>query len=159
MRFGFAVLAVAVGAAAAGAPPSRTSSRLVAAPCNSRIQTGVLPPWASGGFSDPDPRIPHVLGGSRRIVAILFGYPLLSPPSPRRSNKILWVSRRTPDGSALRIRARRMNGSTAVGSPVTRRVRGGPGPSIINLPAPGCWRLTLRWSGRTDTLDLNYRRR
>jgi hypothetical protein len=33
---------------------------------------------------------------------------------------------------------------------------GGPGPSIVNLPSPGCWKLTLRWSGRVDTLDLEY---
>ena len=37
-----------------------------------------------------------------------------------------------------------------------RTVAGGPGPSIINLPASGCWRLTLRWSGRADSLDLAY---
>jgi hypothetical protein len=39
---------------------------------------------------------------------------------------------------------------------VSRTVLGGPGPSIINLPASGCWRLTLRWSGRVDSLDLDY---
>jgi hypothetical protein len=52
-----------------------------------------------------------------------------------------------------------MNGSTLVGAPVTRKVFGGPGPSIINLPSAGCWRLTLRWSGRSDSLDLQYQRR
>jgi len=30
---------------------------------------------------------------------------------------------------------------------VNRLVRGGPGPSIINLPTAGCWRLALRWAG------------
>jgi hypothetical protein len=120
---------------------------------------GVLPVWARGGFSDPKPRIPHVLGRSQRIVAILFGYPLRSPPRAGRSNKILWVSRTTPNASALRIRAQRMNGSSPVGAPVARKVAGGPGPSIINLPSAGCWRLALRWSGQTDTLDLQYRRR
>jgi hypothetical protein len=42
---------------------------------------------------------------------------------------------------------------------VVRVVVGGPGPSGINLPSPGCWRLTLQWSGRTDHLDLEYRSR
>jgi hypothetical protein len=37
-------------------------------------------------------------------------------------------------------------------------VRGGPGPSIVDLPSPGCWALTLRWSGHVDHLDLEYRR-
>ncbi len=140
-------LAVAAPATAAGSP------------CDARIDTGVVPVWARAGFSDPKPRIAHVLGARRDIVAILFGYPLLSPPSKLRNNKILWVSRRklTPL-SDLRIRAQRMVGSRAAGQPVVRMIAGGPGPSIVDLPAPGCWRLTLRWSGYTDTLDLAYRR-
>ena len=117
---------------------------------------GALPTWARGAFSDP--RIPHVVGKSRRIVAILFGYPLRSPPRRQRRNKILWVAGRTPDASALRIRAQRMSGYMPIGSAVHRKVSGGPGPSIINLPSPACWRLTLHWSGRSDSLDLSYRR-
>jgi hypothetical protein len=35
-------------------------------------------------------------------------------------------------------------------------VPGGPGPSIIDLPAPGCWTLHLSWSGHTDKLKLHY---
>ena len=104
--------------------------------------------------------MPHVLGRSKRIVAIVFGYPLLSPPSPTRTNKILWVARApTQPLSDLRISARMMRGAHVSRRVVERRVRGGPGPSIINLPAAGCWRLTLRWSGRIDTLDLVYARR
>ena len=34
--------------------------------------------------------------------------------------------------------------------------RAAPGPSIINLPAPGCWTLHLSWSGHTDQLKLHY---
>jgi hypothetical protein len=41
--------------------------------------------------------------------------------------------------------------------PVRRTVAGGPGPSIVDLPAAGCWRLALTWSGHTDTMDLVYR--
>jgi hypothetical protein len=35
-------------------------------------------------------------------------------------------------------------------------VPGGPGPSVIDLPAPGCWTLRLSWSGHTDELKLRY---
>ena len=28
--------------------------------------------------------------------------------------------------------------------------------SIIDLPQPGCWRLSLTWPGKTDTIDLVY---
>jgi hypothetical protein len=58
--------------------------------------------------------------------------------------------------SDLRIRARRTAGRA--GAAVARVVVGGRGPSGIHLPAPGCRRLTLRWSG-TDELDLQYAHR
>ncbi|MGZ4412468.1 MAG: hypothetical protein ACXVY8_10090 [Gaiellaceae bacterium] len=112
------------------------------------VLRGSLPLWARGGFHPPTQRIPHVLGRSGGIVAVLFAYPLLSPPPKTHANKILWVSR-VPVNSLtnLRIHARRMLGSRALGAPVTRIVRGGPGPSIVDLPVPGCWRLSLRWAG------------
>ena len=125
--------------------------------CKPRVVTGVLPVWARGGFSDPKPRMPHALSAGGKLAAILWVDPLLSPRAKNHSNKILWVARGATDpGSDLRIRAQRMNGATLVGSPVARKVMGGPGPSIINLPAPGCWRFTLRWSGQIDTLDFAY---
>jgi hypothetical protein len=128
------------------------------AACHSAVSKGVLPTWARTGFSDPRPKLPHVLGQSNEIAALIFGYPLRSPPGKTHSNKILWVSRQAVKPlSDLRIRAQRMRGTRRVGRHVVRVVRGGPGPSGINLPAPGCWRLTLSWSGRTDRLDLEYR--
>jgi len=129
----------------------------VGRPCLSRISFGVLPVWARAGFSDPQPRLPHVVGRAGRIAALVFGYPLLSPPSRVRANKILWVARISPlSPSNLRISAQRMKGTGKLGRPVERLVVGGPGPSIIDLPAAGCWRFTLAWSGRADSLDLNY---
>jgi hypothetical protein len=111
---------------------------------------GVLPEWARTGFSDSEPRIEHVIGDDGRIAAIIFG-PLSSPPLPDRGNKILWVSRDPVQPlSDLQIRAEHD------GEVVTRVVRGGPGPSGIDLPAAGCWHMTLRWSGRSDTLALRY---
>ena len=117
----------------------------------------MLPVWARSGFSDPKPRMPYRLGRAGRIAAILWADPLRSPPPQDHNNKILWVSHApaTP-GSDLRISAQRMAGSTPIGRLVARSVMGGPGPSIINLPAAGCWRLTLRWSHTTDVLDLRY---
>jgi hypothetical protein len=128
------------------------------APCRAHVRFGVLPAWARAGFSDPRPKMPHVLGRSGDITAVVFGYPLLSRPAVNRSNKILWVSRtRTRPFSDLRIAAQRMVGRHELGRPVARRIIGGPGPSIVDLPAPGCWRMTLRWSGHRDELDLRYR--
>jgi hypothetical protein len=42
------------------------------------------------------------------------------------------------------------------GETADRKVTGGPGPSIIDLPRAGCWRLTLRWADYTDEMDLVY---
>ena len=30
------------------------------------------------------------------------------------------------------------------------------GAGMVDLPAAGCWRLTMRWSARSDGLDLRY---
>jgi hypothetical protein len=116
------------------------------------VDRGVLPAWARTGFSDPEPKMPHVVGERGRIAAVLFGDPLIAPPSPDRSNKILWVSRETPDPPAqLTIRATQGDRS------VTRTVD--VGPSFVDLPA-GCWRLSLSWTGgHEDTLDLAYAER
>jgi hypothetical protein len=142
---------LAAGAAASGAPHASP------APCRPHVVAGVLPTWARTGFSDPRPQMPYVLSRNGRIAGILWANPLSSPPAGDHSNKILWISH-YPDRptSDLRISAQRMRGSRAVGAPVGRTVTGGPGPSIIDLPRPGCWRLGLRWSGRVDTLDLRY---
>jgi hypothetical protein len=149
LALGFALSALLLAPAA--------GSRPVVGACSASVDHRVLPPWARGGFSDPKPRMPHVLGRSGRIAAILFGYPLRSPPWPRRANKILWVSRtaiETP--TALWIHAQRMEGDRPVGEPAERVLAGGPGPSYVNLPQPGCWRLTVSWAGRRDVLDLGY---
>jgi hypothetical protein len=151
--------ASAAGPASAGTrPESARPPTASARACHSTVRHGVLPTWARTGFSDPRPRLPHVLGRSGAIAALVFGYPLHAPPLEDRGNKILWVSRRAVKPlSDLRIRAQLMRGQRRVGRPVIRVVVGGPGPSGINLPSPGCWRLTLQWSGRTDQLDLEYR--
>jgi hypothetical protein len=129
----------------------------VSSACHPQISHSVIPEWARAGFSGPHPRIPYVLGRSGRIVAILFGYPLRSPVAPHRNNKILWVSRTPPTTStALWIRAQRMVGGQPTGAPIEHVVRGGPGPSYVDVPQPGCWRLTLNWAGRRDSLDLAY---
>jgi len=116
-----------------------------------------LPDWARAGFSDAEPKAAHVVGTLGEVAAILFGDPLSAPPSGEHTNKILWVARRgSAMASDLEISAQRMDGSGLIDDPVERRVQGGPGPSIIDLPDAGCWRMTLRWADRTDSLDLEY---
>jgi hypothetical protein len=95
--------------------------------------------------------MPHVLGRGGEITAILFGYPLASPPRPGDdpANKVLWVPRETPQTfTKLSITARQ--GARTVKRTVDL------GPSYVDLPAAGCWHLTLAWAGHEDTLDLEY---
>jgi hypothetical protein len=99
--------------------------------------------------------MPHVMGEAGNIVAILWADrdALHSPSLHDRSNKILWVSRipfAAPD--PLVITATLAGGTRTV----TVSVPGGPGPSTIDLPAPGCWTFHLSWSGHTDELKLRY---
>jgi len=93
-----------------------------------------------------------------RIAAVLAALALAAGEEPGQQGPV--VSRRPiepPD--KLRIRAQRMHGDRPVGEHLVRVIDGGPGPSYLNLPTHGCWRLTLRWSGRSDELDLDFLRR
>jgi hypothetical protein len=128
----------------------------VTVPCAPRVTFGVIPRWARSGFSG-SPKMRYALGRDHEIAGLLFAYPLESPPPPGQDNKILWVARH-PDtsGADLHIHAVRMVGARPVGAPVRQVVARGPGPSIINLPKPGCWRFTLSWAGNVDALDLRY---
>lgn len=152
-----AVVVLGLVAIVLGGCGSGHIERKAASACHSKVRYDALPTWARAGFTNPTAPVRHVLGASRDIVAILFGYPLLSPPSTGHRNKILWVSRLdTTPGSDLHIVAQRMAAARPSGSPVKGTVMGGPGPSIINLPSPGCWRLALRWSGHVDHVDVQY---
>ena len=155
MRTSGVVGALAVVTVVAGAVPA--GARSDTSRCHSQVSRAVLPIWARGGFSGPQPRMPHAVGRSGQIAAIVFGYPLRSPPAQGRNNKILWVSRTQAKTIApFWIRAQRMDGARPVGAPVRHIVSTGPGPSIVDLPEAGCWRFTLSWSGRKDSLDLAY---
>ncbi|MFG1779977.1 hypothetical protein ACGFIG_26545 [Micromonospora sp. NPDC049048] len=142
-----------------GAPAGTASASAAGVPagCGSRVETGPLPDWADAGFSGST-RMPHVFGFGGEIVAVLFGHPLAHSRKVGTNNKILWVARPAPTSPAAATRGPLRITATldGTGTRVTREVDGGPGPSIIDMPQPGCWRLELRWSGRTDVMDLVY---
>ncbi|MEU1964774.1 hypothetical protein ABZ541_06915 [Micromonospora sediminicola] len=139
-------------------PPRSDVASSASTGCPSRVETGSLPEWADAGFSG-DTRVPHVLGARGDIVAVLFGHPLTHGRSDGPANKVLWVARPVSGATDPATSATLVITATRDGTAtrVTREVAGGPGPSILDLPAPGCWHLRLDWSGRVDTLDLTYR--
>jgi hypothetical protein len=149
--------AIAAAAVVLALPATVGASGGGVAPCSPAVRHDVLPVWMRAGFTGPDPRIPYVLGRDGAIGAVLFGAPLNAPPAQRKNNKILWVPRHLSKTVApLWIRMQKMVGVQAVGPPVRRIIATGPGPSYVDAPSAGCWRLTLTWSGQRDTLDLAY---
>jgi hypothetical protein len=149
-----AVVSLAAVTACSGnpQPPSQHQVNASASSCASPPPVGPLPVWARDGFTPPDVAMPHVIGTAGNIVAILWAtpYALHAPALPEPANKILWVSR--VSSGPMTIRAT-LAGSTRT---ATVNLPDGPGPSYVNMPAPGCWTLHLNWGGHTDQLSLRY---
>jgi hypothetical protein len=133
---------------------SSTTSPASAAGCRTRYPSKLLPRWARTGFSDPKPKVPYVLGDQGDIAAIVWvtQHPFAAPPVAAKNNKILWVARIGAVDGPLQIRAT-LEGT---GQTVTRTVDPAPGPSIIDLPSPGCWSFDLTWGSHHDQLQLDY---
>lgn len=141
--------------AGAGASASVTAENT----CAHAVVYGSLPTWARAGFSPANGAWPHEVSAKGEMTAVLWARtdPLVSPLPKHRANKILWVSKAPLTiGSNLNITAQRLIGSKPVGPTQHRVVVGGPGPSSINMPAAGCWLMTLRWSGHVDSVELPY---
>ena len=140
-------------APSAGQPSRALISPASADGCAGQPPVSPLPVWARSGFTPPDTAMPHVIGAAGNIVAILWATSnaLHAPPLPDIANKILWVSRVSSSGP-MTIRAT-LAGSTRT---ATVDLPNGPGPSYVNMPAPGCWTLHLSWGGHTDQLRLRY---
>jgi len=136
-----------------GRSPDRSDPAVPVAPaCENAVTRGVLPSWARTGFSEPEPVMPFARSAGGDVVAVLFGDQLAAPPRPDVANKVLWVWRQLPAAPAdIHLTARR-NGTGPV---VTAGLPSPAGPSYVDLPTPGCWRLTLSWPGGRDTIDLS----
>jgi hypothetical protein len=124
--------------------------------CDGTARSQALPGWARDGFTDPEPIVPFVRSRSGNVVAILFGGRLWSPPRKDVSNKVLWVWRQMQGGAGgeVTMTAQLVGTRTVVTTGLPRP----EGPSTVDLPLPGCWRITLRSPGGTDTIDLDYAR-
>jgi hypothetical protein len=105
----------------------------------------------------------ELVGRRHAIVghSFLWPEPFRSPSLRDRHNKILWELARLGHGAdtADLLITASLNDSTVV---VHRRVEGQvtPGrtrPSIIDLPRPGCWTMSLTWGSEHDAVSVRYR--
>jgi hypothetical protein len=126
----------------------------------SRLYRGRTPAWTAPAFADSSPGVPwpHALSKRGNVVAIVFGNPLRAGDRTDYTNKILWIVRLARLGSPLTIEARPLHATRPL---ITHAwpPDSSPGetyPSYVNVPAAGCWQLTLRWAGHTDWIDLRY---
>lgn len=151
-------VAVASAVPASAPAPTSAATPVAAAP----IPTGVAIDGGCGNtplYAGPGPDAGQGLSAnpwsvatpaSAGMVAYFWGQaPYLAAGSERpdgESNKVLWV------GGLTSIVAHRLDDPK-----VTARFEfpNGAGPSTIDLPSPGCWRLELQWSGRMRaSIDL-----
>ena len=146
-------VAALVGSTQAAATPSNALGSCGVTPIRSDER---LPAWTAA--ARPPSQVPFVVSTRRSVVAILFGYPLRSGAPLGHTNKILWIMREPRNGQPLDLVARplhRKSPSVRVALPADSS----PGeiyPSIVNVPSPGCWHLTLIWNRNRDAIDLRY---
>jgi hypothetical protein len=160
-----AVLAAVVVSALASSS-SATSSSAQASPCGARVhrepnrQLGTLGPsrWVAGS-----PRTSGLIGvlfGGEVVNGRLAVYAGGVNPGTRAHEKILWVlPARKRVGPRLVISGRK-DGSTAVtwrrrlAATGSAEVPGYNYPSLLDLPVPGCWKLTLRTAKISATVSV-----
>jgi hypothetical protein len=119
--------------------------------CSFKLTKGDLPVWAREGFRPPFNATPFVTSNHGDLIGVVFGYPLKSPRVKPNdgNNKILWVSQE--HAGQMEVYAQLVGSSQAVDIGFVD-----VGPSIIDMPKPGCWHLALKGFGWTDTIDLVY---
>jgi hypothetical protein len=135
----------------AAAKPSASHQEVVGG-CAGTVLTQAEPPvWAQGGWSHvvgtPWP-VPWAMATPGDAVAYLMaGRELVEGSSMRSdstSNKVLWV---TEDPVAFVVEGRPLGETHPV-------VTVSGGPSIVDLPAAGCWTFQLLRGKRTSVINL-----
>jgi hypothetical protein len=129
-------------------PDTRPASPVSSA-CGPLLTTPI-PEWARAGFTGQS-YPPFVYSDSGDLVAIVFGDPLTAPPAADHNNKILWVTRGRASGDL--VITGHLEGTDRT---TTIDTGASPGPSIVDMPAAGCWQLNLRYGEHTDSVNLRW---
>jgi hypothetical protein len=120
------------------------------------VELGALPDWTASALVSG---LPHVRSREGNLVGVLFVSPLAAPPRQGGpNNKILWISKAPRDGARLTLTLTPLHGGASVTT--TEPASSTPGeiyPSIVDVPAAGCWRVDATWGSNRATLELAYR--
>ncbi|MGI8418557.1 MAG: hypothetical protein ACR2P2_20635 [Nakamurella sp.] len=148
-----AVLAVilVLGSIWAGHPGRTSKAAAVPSACTALL-TSTPPEWAQAGFSGPG-FAPFTYSASGNLIAYVFADPLVSPPATGRNNKILWVAKTAPRDAGEFTIVGHLEGTDRT---ITVDVGTSPGPSIVDMPAAGCWHLDLTWGTLKDSINLRW---
>jgi len=156
-----AIIAIGTLTAASVLPndgePSRPVAPVTTAPgtCLTR-STPDVPSWAKS--ANPPSAVPHALTADGNVLYFVFSDPMIAGHPTDRQNKILWIVRQPRDGQPLKITAT-LPGSTLEPVHYSFPANSAPGeiyPSVVDVPAPGCWHFDLAWNGHHSSADLGY---
>lgn len=122
------------------------------------IHTSAPPDWTAAAWSDSSPgfRAPYALASGDSAAAFMFSHTLRAGHPTDPGNKILWVVRFPRNGKPLIISAR-WSADPSMRVRFVQPADSSPGeiyPSGIDLPRPGCWKLTLTWGEHRASVDL-----
>jgi hypothetical protein len=156
--------AIVVCGLASSAPAA--SSRAGSSACGGRVhrepnrQLGTL---SGGRWVAGSPRTSGLVGylfGGEVVNGRFAVYTGGLNPGTRASEKILWIVPRRKHVGALLAISGRKDGSTTVtyrrrlGEVSSAQTPGHLYPSILDLPVPGCWKLTLRTAKISATVGV-----
>jgi hypothetical protein len=112
--------------------------------CAGTVLTDAQPPvWAQDGWAKLTPwPVPWAFGTNNDTVAYLFATQLVAGVSPRvdgSQNKVLWEAKASPSGANVKVEGHPLGQSQPL-------VTIAGGPSITDVPTPGCWTFRLSWN-------------
>jgi hypothetical protein len=100
--------------------------------------------------------VPYALTSGDTAGAFFFAPRLRAGNPENPSNKVLWIVRSPRNGHPLTITAR-LNADPSEVVRISRPADSSPGeiyPSDVDLPKPGCWRLSLAWGPHRAHIDV-----
>lgn len=155
------VLILAGGCTTSPAPPAHSSPKPAVhtfnGGCAGTVLTDAEPPaWAQGGWThakgEPWP-VPWAFGTPSDTVAYLFAKQLVAGEGPRvdgSQNKVLWEAKDRPSGANVLVDGHPLGKLQPV-------VTIAGGPSVTDVPTPGCWTFRLSWAANgqhSSTINL-----